>query len=107
MTKTAIEIKEMQLIAVRLSVATAHCAIGVTMISGRVMTVTEKAVAIKLDTTEETVWFPKKALVSRREETGLSGCGTVVFCQLAHWFKADASTAYKIKKGFHSGMIAA
>jgi hypothetical protein len=101
----AIEIKEMQYIAIRLSFATAHCAIGVTMINGRVDRVTEKAVIVKLDT-NTTVCFPKKALVKRYEKC-VPGMGTTVFSQLAHWFKPDAYAANAIKKATHSGMIAA
>lgn len=104
MTKV-IEIVETQYIAIRLSFATAHCAIGVTMINGRIDRVTEKAVIIKLDT-NATVCFPKKALVKRYEKC-LPGMGTTVFAQLAHWFKPDAQTAAKMNKATHSGMIAA
>lgn len=100
-----IEIKEMQNVAIRLSYATAHCAVGVSMVNGRAVDVREKAVCLQLDTGDK-VWFPAKALVNRREHD-LPGQGVVVFCELAKWLKLEPAACYKVGKAMHSGMIAA
>ena len=100
-----IDFQDMQQIAVRLSYATAHCAVGVTMINGRVDRITDKAVAVRLDT-GKTVYFPKKALVNRRLHD-LPNVGTVMFCSLAKWFTPDPVAKNIIAQAAHSGMIAA
>ena len=100
-----IEFELAQNIAVRLGVATAHCAIGTTMINGRVESITDKAVSIRLDN-NDVVWFPKSALVSRRIDNTMTNCGNVMFCQTAKWFKATGANLYKINRASHSGFIA-
>lgn len=70
-------------VAVRLTVATGHCAIGTQSIYGHVSRETDKAVEITTFVGQRRVWLPRRALV-RGEERG----GGKLFA-IAKWFRPE------------------
>jgi len=85
MTKTtAPKIAEGDQIAVRLTVATGHCAIGMQSIYGRVSRTTEKAVEVTTFEDGRRVWLPRKALVSGAERGGFK------LFAVARWFTPES-----------------
>ena len=72
---------------ISIGAATAHCAIGVSGISGTIINETEKAVQVQAYTAKDkavTAWFPRKALVSKQVRG--EGNGKHVAYKLAKWF---------------------
>jgi hypothetical protein len=85
MTKTsAAHITEGDEIAVRLTVARGHCAIGTQSIYGRVNRETAKAVEITTFEGQRPVWLPRRALVNGTERGGFK------LFAIAKWFTPDA-----------------
>lgn len=81
-------------ISILVDYATAHCAIGVSTILGRIMHVTDKAVEIRAETESGkpiTFWLPRKALT--RVSDAKAGSWKYVRADLARWFKPNGRTA--------------
>lgn len=94
-------------IVIRLGYATAHCAIGVTLVNGRISSVSEKAVEIATYTAADkrvSFWLPLKALKQYENKHDVTGA---VWCELAKWFKASGWTKTALEISCHSGMISA
>jgi hypothetical protein len=84
MTKTsAAHITEGDNVAVRLTVAAGHCAIGTQSIYGNVSRETVKAVEITTFSDQRRVWLPRRALVKGTER---GGCKAFA---VARWFRPD------------------
>lgn len=97
----ATDLQEADSISVLVGVATAHCAIATTMVSGRVGCVTEKAV--RVDDHGASCWFPKKALIKGAvvEVTGHRRF------DLAKWFHPDVAGARAISRMSHHSVLTA
>lgn len=91
-------------IYIRTGIATAHCAIGTTGITGTVDRETDKAICIAAYTHKGkrvTAWFPKKAL---KHEHNTDGCD---FYSVAKWFTPTGWTHTFIEITADSSSIAA
>lgn len=95
-------------IVIRLGYATAHCAIGVTLVNGRIGTVSEKAVEVVTYTPANdkrvSFWLPLKALKQYESKHDVTGA---VWCELQKWFKPSGWTKTALEISCHSGMISA
>ncbi|QWY83635.1 hypothetical protein [Rhizobium phage RHph_X2_26] len=94
-------------IVVRLGYATAHCAIGVTLINGRISNVSEKAVEIATYTAKDkrvTFWLPLAALKQYENKHDVTGA---VWFELRKWFRPSGWTKTAMEISCHSGFIAA
>lgn len=92
-------------IYIRVSYATAHCALGVYGVSGTIIQVREKAVQVAAYTPagrRVTAWFPRKALVDSKIEAASDA-----HVHLAKWFKPREWTARFIELCADSAVVSA